>query len=304
MTDFLKSSQSICTKRIFFKEKLGFFALSASALLVLVIMSAALMYIFWKGGAQAFSWNYLFSSTPVAGGTHKVGILYPLIGTLYLIVCSILIATPIGVFAAIYLNEYANPQALLTKWSRFAIESLAGIPSVIYGLFGLAFFASFLGFRQSMLAGSLTVAIMILPVIIRTAEEAIDSVPRSYRDASFALGANKVQTILKVVLPSAAPGVFTGVMLSVGRAIAESAILILVAGGNIISAPRFLAESYPFLLPDSGRTLAAHVYLQATSYDDVSGAFAASVVLILLILILNLFAFLSLSLGGKFRAKK
>ncbi len=293
---FLYSSDGICTKKNRLKDQLGFLSLGASAFLVLVILGSTLWFIFAKGWHYAFSWHYLF--TPPQGSRHdEGGILYPLIVTFYLIVSSILIAAPIGVFASIYLSEYANPKSFLTKASRFAIESLAGIPSVIYGLFGLAFFASFLGFNRSILAGSLTVAIMILPLIIRTSEEALYSVPKAYWDGSFALGANKVQTIFKIILPSAFPGIFTGIMLSVGRVIAESAILFLVAGGSISSVPRLVAQEFPYLLPDSGRALAVHLYLQAESYDNPEKAFATAVVLIILIILLNLFTFFGFSAG-------
>jgi phosphate transport system permease protein len=300
---FIQSSQGICTKQNRLKETLGFIFLWTAAFLVLLILGLTLWYIFSRGAKQAFSLNYLLSP-PQGGRNDHGGILYPLVGTLYLILGSIIVAAPLGVFAAVYLNEYADPMAKFTKWARFAIESLAGIPSVIYGLFGLAFFASFLGFRQSMLSASLSVAIMILPVIIRTAEEAIDSVPRAYRDASFALGANKVQTIFQVVLPSAVPGIFTGIMLSIGRAIAESAILILAAGGSVTSLPRLFSSNYPYLLPDSGRTLAVHLFFQANSYDNnPDRVFATAVILILLILILNLLAFAGLAFGKRFRFK-
>ncbi|MDJ0625161.1 MAG: phosphate ABC transporter permease PstA [Candidatus Caenarcaniphilales bacterium] len=295
---FIHSSDGVRTGKNRIKEKIGFFLLWLSSALVFLILAVTLAYIFTKGSAEAFSWNYLF--TPPEGGRNdQGGVLYPLIGTIYLIVGSLVVASPIGIFGAIYLREYANPKSLLTKCSRFAIDSLAGIPSVIYGLFGLAFFVSFMGFKHSMLAGSLSVAIMILPVIIRTSEEAINSIPQSYRDASFALGANKAQTIFQVVLPNAVPGIFTGVMLSVGRAIAESAVLILAAGGSITAFPRMFSMEYPFFLPDSGRTLAVHLYYQATSYDNPDKVFATAVVLIVLVLTFNLLALLGLNLTKK-----
>ncbi|MDX1921252.1 MAG: phosphate ABC transporter permease PstA [Candidatus Caenarcaniphilales bacterium] len=291
---FVYSSEGICTRKNRLKEQLGFAALWLSSFLVLGVLLTTLIYIFAKGGKQAFSLDYLL--TPPEGGRNdQGGILYPLVGTIYLIFGSILVAAPIGVFAAIYLREYADPESAFTKCARFAIDSLAGIPSVIYGLFGLAFFVSFLEFKHSMLAGSLSVSIMILPVIIRTSEEAINSIPQSYRDASFALGANKVQTIFKVILPCSLTGIFTGLMLSVGRAVAESAVLILAAGGSITSLPRLFGGSYPFVMPDSGRTLAVHLYYQATSYDNPDKVFATAVILIMLVLVVNLLAFVGLS---------
>jgi phosphate transport system permease protein len=299
---FLYSSEGISTKKNRFKEKVGFSFLFFSAFLVLGILAIFLSYIFWKGSANAFSFDYLF--TPPQGGRNdQGGVLYPLLGTVYLIIASLGIATPIGIFAAVYLSEYSDSKSKLTKLSRFAIESLAGIPSVIFGLFGLAFFVIFLGFKHSLLAAAFSVAIMILPVIIRTAEEAIDSVPKSFRDASYALGANKVQTIFQVVLPSAASGIFTGIMLSIGRAISESAIVILAAGGSVSSIPRIASSFYPYILPDSGRTLALHVY-QQNENGQSERAFATAVILILLVLFLNIAATFGLSIKSKIKNGK
>ncbi|MDX1918617.1 MAG: phosphate ABC transporter permease PstA [Candidatus Caenarcaniphilales bacterium] len=269
-------------------EQIGFFFLRLAAVLVLVILAWTIWYIFSRGLGMALTPSYLFDP-PQGGRNDQGGILYPLLGTLYIVGFSVLLAAPVGVFAAIYLAEFADPKARLIKMARFAIESLAGIPSVIFGLFGLAFFVTFFAFRQSLLAGAMSVAIMILPFIIRTAEEAILSIPRSLRDASLALGADQVQTILRVVLPSAMPAITSGIMLGIGRAIAESAVLILAAGGNITSAPRLFSTDFPYILPDSGRTLAVHLYYQATSYDNVERAFATAVVLILIILGVNSF---------------
>jgi phosphate transport system permease protein len=297
----LQKSQNISTKQNRLKEKIGFGILFFCALFVLCLLGLTLIYIFSRGLKGAFSWHYLFSP-PMGGRSDSGGILYPLIGTLYLILGSLSIAAPIGIFSAIYLNEYAEQNSNYIKTARFAIDSLAGIPSVIYGLFGLAFFVSFLSFKHSLLSGSLSVGIMILPLIIRTAEEAIKSIPQSYRDASYALGANKVQTIFKVVLPSSISGILTGIMLSIGRAISESAVLILAAGGSITALPRIFGFDFPFILPDSGRTLAVHLYYQATSYDASEKVFATAVVLIVLVLILNLIAFFSFS--KKFSVKK
>ena len=288
---FLHSSREISTQKNLLVEKFGFLAFALASLIVLLILGTTLWFVFAQGGKYIFSWDYLL--TPPQGSRSDAGgILYPLVITLYLIVSSIALAAPLGIFAAIYLNHYANPQAWWTQLARFAIESLAGIPSVIYGLFGLAFFSSFLGFNRSVLAGSLTVAIMILPLIIRTGEEALSSIPQSYWDASFALGASKVQTLFKVILPAAFNGIFTGIMLSIGRVIAESAILFLVAGGSISSAPRLFGSQFPFVLPDSGRALAVHLYIQAESYDNPEKAFGTASILIVLIIILNLVAFI------------
>ena len=256
-----------------------------SGWLIVAMLIFIIGYIFYFGLPTATSFNYLFA--PPEGGKHDTGgILYQLVATLYLIFGSIMVAAPIGISAAIYLTEYA-PQNTITKLIRFAIENLAGIPSIIYGLFGLAFFVIFLKFEYSLIAGALTVAIMVLPVIIRTSEEALLSVPQRLRQSSLALGVNKWQTISNVVLPSAFPGILTGILLSIGRIIGESAILILAAGGSITALPSLLSSDYPYFLPDSARTLAVHLYYQATSYDSRAKAFGTGVVLIFIVLILN-----------------
>lgn len=271
--------------RIQMEQNIALGTLWFSGWLIVAVLIFIIGYIFYFGLPTALSFQYLF--TPPEGGRYDTGgILYQSIATLYLIFGAILVAAPIGIFAAIYLTEYA-PQNAITKLIGFAIENLAGIPSIIYGLFGLAFFVIFLKFEYSLLAGALTVAIMVLPVIIRTSEEALLSVPQRLRQSSLALGVNKWQTISNVVLPSAFPGILTGILLSIGRIIGESAILILAAGGSITAMPGLLSSDYPFFLPDSARTLAVHLYYQATSYDSRGKAFATGVVLIFIILFLN-----------------
>ena len=288
MTTMTKAEASI-EKQIVLKhlveEKIAMRGLWFAGWLVVAVLLFIIGYIFYYGLPISFSFRYLF--TPSEGGRFDTGgILYQIIATLYLIVGAISVAAPIGVSAAIYLTEYA-PQNFVTRLIRFAIENLAGIPSIIYGLFGLAFFVIFLKFQYSLLSGALTVAIMVLPVIIRTSEEALKVVPENFRQSSLALGVNKWQTISNVVLPSAFPGILTGILLSIGRIIGESAILILAAGGSITVLPRLAAADYPFFLPDSARTLAVHLYYQATSYDTRGKAFATGVVLIFIVLALN-----------------
>ncbi len=267
------------------EERLALGLLSFSGWLIVSVLIFIIGYIFYYGLPEVLSWNYLFS--PPEGGRHdNGGILYQILATVYLIFGALIFSAPVGIFSAIYLIEYA-PQNLITTMIRFAIENLAGIPSIIYGLFGLAFFVIFLKFEYSLLAGALSVSIMVLPVIIRTSEEALKSVPQSFRQSSLALGVNKWQTIYNVVLPSAFPGILTGILLSIGRIIGESAVLILAAGGSITAMPRLLSTDYPYFLPDSARTLAVHLYYQATSYDARSKAFATGVVLIFIVLLLN-----------------
>lgn len=279
------SQKELNIAKIQFEQKVALGLLWFSGWVIVGILIFIIAYIFYHGLPVALSLHYLFA--PPEGGRYDVGgILYQIIATIYLIFGAMVVSAPVGICAAIYLSEYA-PQNFVTGLIRFAIENLAGIPSIIYGLFGLAFFVVFLKFEYSLLAGSLAVAIMVLPVIIRTSEEAFKSVPESYRQSSYALGVNKWQTIFNVVLPSAFPGILTGLLLSVGRIVGESAILILAAGGSITALPRLLAGEYPYFIPDSARTLAVHLYYQATSYDARSKAFATGVVLIVIVLFIN-----------------
>ena len=208
------------------------------------------------------------------------GILPMIISTLYSVVLSIVVATPIGVLAAVYLQEYAK-QGKLVKIIRFATESLSGIPSIVYGLFGSIFFVEVLGFGYSILAGSLTVSIIILPVIIRTTEESLKSVPKFYREASLGLGATKFQTLYKVIVPSALPGVLSGVILSIGRVVGESAAILLTAGTVAKMAKSIMSSS---------RTLTVHAYLVTKEAGDIEQAAAVGIVLIVIILVLNTIA--------------
>ena len=208
------------------------------------------------------------------------GILPMIISTLYSVVLSIVVATPIGVLAAVYLQEYAK-QGKLVKIIRFATESLSGIPSIVYGLFGSIFFVDVLGFGYSILAGSLTVSIIILPVIIRTTEESLKSVPKFYREASLGLGATKFQTLYKVIVPSALPGVLSGVILSIGRVVGESAAVLLTAGTVAKMSTSIMSSS---------RTLTVHAYLVTKEAGDIEQAAAVGIVLIVIILVLNTIA--------------
>lgn len=272
------------------KNKLGKFVLYFLALIFFSLFFGLIFFIIFKGGHYTFSPHYWFSA-PQGGMHDEGGILYPLIGTVYVILASILCATPIGICAGVYLAEYAKQDKGIVKVARLAIQGLAGIPSIIFGLFGLAFFVLFLNMKHSLLAASFSIAIMILPFIITTTEEAIKSIPHTFREASVALGATKAETILRVIIPTAMPNIFTGIMLGIGRAVAESAILILAAGGSITALPRLFSGEYPFAIPDSGRTLAVHLYYQATSYNNTEKAYATAAILIILVLLLNTITF-------------
>ncbi|PKM79929.1 MAG: phosphate ABC transporter, permease protein PstA [Firmicutes bacterium HGW-Firmicutes-13] len=218
------------------------------------------------------------------------GILSSIIATFYLIVVSLTITTPIGIGSAIFLTEYKKRGRLL-KLIRFTTESLAGIPSIIFGIFGFAFFVIFLGMGWSILSGGLTLALMILPTMVRTAEEAINSVPDSYREGSLALGATRWQTIVGVVIPSALPGIITGIILSIGRAVGESAAVILTAGSSL---------GIPRSLFGPGRSMAVHLYVLAAEGISMEKAYATGTVLIIIIVFIN---FLANYLTGRQRAK-
>lgn len=205
------------------------------------------------------------------------GIFPMLVTTLYIIFISLLIACPIGILAAIYLTEYAKPGRLVSV-IRFATESLAGIPSIIYGLFGMLFFVIYLQLNYSILSGALTLSIILLPVIIRQTEESLKAVPRSYREGSLGLGATKLQTIGKVVLPSAIPGIVVAIILSIGRIVGESAALLLTAG---------TFARIPEGLLSSGATLTVKAYAVAKEEANIEMACAIGTVIIILILLLN-----------------
>jgi phosphate transport system permease protein len=219
-------------------------------------------------------------SSPEDMGRHG-GIFSTIIGTCLLAFLSILLATPLGVGTAIFLTEYTK-ESVFTKMIRFGVESLAGIPSILYGLFGFIFFVIKLKMGWSLLSGTLTLTIMLLPTIIRTSEEAIKSVPRNLRIVSYSLSATKWETVTKVVLPSAFPGILTGIMLSVGRAVGETAAVIFTMGSSL---------RLPTSLMDSGRTMAVHFYILAREGISMEKAYATALVLVFSILFINVIAY-------------
>jgi phosphate transport system permease protein len=247
----------------------------------------ALMVLALAGVAAALVYILVYIFRPAAGflslsfitGIEK-GILPMIVTTLYVVLVSIAIALPVGISGAIFLNEYAGSSPLV-RLLRLAIETLAGIPSIIYGLFGLLMFCRFMGFGQSIIAGAFTLSIMILPVIIRTTEESLKSIPDSFREGSLSLGATKFQTIVHVVLPSALPGIVTSAILAIGRVVGESAPVLLTAG---------LARNMPRTIFESGRTLTIHLYQltsEAINPEDFGTAFATAAVLVVLVIIIN-----------------
>lgn len=210
--------------------------------------------------------------------TSNVSLFPAMITTLMLVALALLIATPIGVFTGFYLVEYAKKGNKLVEIIRMATETLSGIPSIVYGLFGMLFFVIKLGLQYSLISGTLTAAIMILPLIIRSTEEALLSVDDGLREASFGLGAGKLRTIFLVVLPVAMPGILSGVILSIGRIVGETAALMFTLG---------TATKIPNSLLSSGRTLSLHMYLLSTEGMHVNESFATGVILLAIILIIN-----------------
>jgi len=218
-----------------------------------------------------------------------------IVSTAWTVVVSLVIALPVGVMTAVYLREYAAKSSV-SRFLGLAIDTLAGIPSIIYGLFGLLFFCRFMNLGQSIIAGGLTLSIMILPVIIRTTEEALKTVPVSFREGSLSLGATKFQTILHVVLPPALPGILTAAILAVGRVVGESAPVLLTVG---------LARNLPKTIFEPGRTLTIHLYYltkEAIEADDFAQAFTAAAVLIVVVLCINTIVKLIGRSFGKSRA--
>ncbi|NLZ49121.1 MAG: phosphate ABC transporter permease PstA [Clostridiales bacterium] len=259
-----------------FKDQLFNILFCLSTLITVMTLVIIIGYIL-KKGFRLVSWDFIFGKYPL--GEHS-GIYPMIITTFYTVALTLLIATPIGILAAVYLQEYAK-QGALVKAIRFAIESLAGIPSIIYGLFGALFFVTYLKFNYSILACSLTLSIMILPFIIRTTEEAILAVPPSYKEASLALGSTHFQTLYKIIVPSAVPGVIAGVILAIGRIIGESAAVYLTAG-TVAAMPKNIMSS--------ARTLTVHAYLVTNEFGDIELASAIGVVLIVIVLFLNFLA--------------
>ena len=230
-------------------------------------------YILWQGlpnietGLFALQYN-----------SENVSLFPALVDTVLMVVMALAIATPLGIFAAVYLVEYASRGNRLVSLVRVTADTLAGIPSIVYGLFGMLFFVTYLKWGYSLLAGACTVAIMILPLIMRTTEEALKAIPDSYREGSYGLGAGKLRTVFAVVLPSAVPGIMAGVILSIGRIVGETAALIYTAG---------TVAALPDGVLSSGRTLAVHMYVLASEGLYMKQAYATAVILVLIVIAIN-----------------
>ena len=244
-----------------------------SAGIVFGVLLALIVYILVMGvpnlKLSLFAWSY---------NSENLSMLPAIINTLTMIALTLLMAVPFGIGAAIYLVEYAKRGSRLVKLVRLTAETLSGIPSIVYGLFGYLMFVLACGMDNSMLAGALTLAIMVLPTILRTTEEALNAVPDSYREGSFGLGAGKLRTVLRIVLPAAVPGIFSGIVLAIGRVVGETAALIYTAGTVTGVADGLLG---------SGRTLAVHLYCLLNEGLYTKEAYATAVILLVLVIGIN-----------------
>lgn len=264
------------------KENLVYAMFWLSGLIIVGILVSIIGYVMIKG-FSSISLEFILQAPRHAG--EEGGISTSIIGTLYLTLLALLMAVPIGVGAAIYLEEYAPGRSKFAYIVNLTAETLAGIPSIIFGLFGFVFLVIFLNMGWSILSGGITLAVMILPTITRTAQEAILTLPREYRENSLALGASKWQTIQKVILPFALPGIVTGVILSIGRAVGETAALILTAGSSL---------NMPISVFDPARTMSVHLYILAMEGISMEKAFGTAFLIVVLIVIINYLANLSL----------
>ncbi len=261
------------------------FAVYASAGLVCAILLALIGYIFYRGLPGITS---EFLSTQSSYVHDTIGILPNILNTLYIILVAMVIVVPLGVCAAVYLNEYASNKKVV-RAIGFAVETLTGIPSVLFGLVGMLFFIQMLGLKAGVLAGSLTLVVMVLPTIISNTLESLKTVPDAYREGALALGSGKWHMIRTVVLPSAIEGIVTGCILAVGRIVGESAALLYTAGFGLI------LNSFMTALQSSSATLTVALYVYATERGEINVAFSVATILMIITLLLNLAATLSAS---------
>lgn len=263
-----------------------FLITNLAAFLTIFVLGFIVVYIVVKGvphlTPSLFAWEY---------NSENVSMLPSIINTLLLTALALIIATPLGIFAAIYMVEYAKAGNKIVGIVRVTAETLSGIPSIVYGLFGMLFFVSTCKFGYSLLSGALTVAIMVLPTIMRTTEEALLAVPKNFREGSFGLGAGKLRTVFKVVLPSAVPGILSGIILATGRIVGETAALIYTAG-TVAKIPENVFSSV--------RTLSVHMYNLSKEGLNIDQAYATAVVLLVLVILINMLSgFVAKKLAAK-----
>jgi phosphate transport system permease protein len=274
------------------RERIAFGLLTASAGVV-IVLTVLVIGLLVARGISALTPEFLFAFP--TNGMRSGGIFPAIVGTLYLVMGTIIFSVPLGVLAAIYLSEYARPNAL-TRLIRLSIVNLAGVPSIVYGLFGFGVFVLLLRFGASLLSGSLTLALLVLPVIIVAAEEALRSVPQTFREASLALGATKWQTVRRVVLPNALSGIITGMVIAIGRAAGETApILFTVAA--------FFLPHLPRSVFDQAMALPYHLYIMSTQVPNAPPRIQWGTALTLLIIVLGM-NLIAAVIRGRFRRRR
>ncbi|MCD8084175.1 MAG: phosphate ABC transporter permease PstA [Clostridiales bacterium] len=279
-----KNTEIVGINRQTFRQRMMSYRKSPLSLLLLVLVSLSafltvmalfflLFYILVHGipylTPDLFAWEY---------NSENVSMMPAIVNTIVMTCLSLLVAVPLGIFAAIYLVEYARRGNRLVQIVRVTAETLTGIPSIVYGLFGFLLFAVTLGWSYTIIGGALTLAIMILPVIMRTTEEALKAVPDSYREGSFGLGAGRLRTVFVIVLPSAVPGILAGIILGIGRIVGETAALMYTAG---------TVAGIPSNLFGSGRTLAVHMYVLTNEGLYTNQSYATAVVLLIVVVMIN-----------------
>ena len=285
--------QSILIKRVRISDYIITALIYAAASLSILLLAGIVCYTFVKG-VSSISWQFLTTVPSTIKGTF--GIAGNLLNTLYIVIITLLIATPVGVGSAIYLNEYAKPGKIVST-IEFTTEILSGIPSIIFGLFGMVFFGTTLGFGYSILTGALTLTLMVLPLITRNTQEALKTVPESYRSGALGMGATKWYMIRTILLPSAMPGIITGIILAVGRIVGESAALLFTAGSGYLLPKSGMGFLHKIL--ESGGTLTIQLYL-CMSKAQYGETFGIAVVLLVLVLGINM---LTKYLSGKFNVE-
>lgn len=285
--------QSILIKRVRISDYIITALIYAAASLSILLLAGIVCYTFVKG-VSSISWQFLTTVPSTIKGTF--GIAGNLLNTLYIVIITLLIATPVGVGSEIYLNEYAKPGKIVST-IEFTTEILSGIPSIIFGLFGMVFFGTTLGFGYSILTGALTLTLMVLPLITRNTQEALKTVPESYRSGALGMGATKWYMIRTILLPSAMPGIITGIILAVGRIVGESAALLFTAGSGYLLPKSGMGFLHKIL--ESGGTLTIQLYL-CMSKAQYGEAFGIAVVLHVLVLGINM---LTKYLSGKFNVE-
>ena len=273
------NSLSLKKKRI--SDNILYVLIYLSASLSVLILLGIILYVFYRG-AGTVNWEFFTTVKSALQGTN--GIAGNILNTLYMVFITLLVSTPIGIGSAIYLNEYAKPGRIV-RLIEFTTETLSGIPSIIFGLFGMVFFNTTLHLGYSILAGAFTLSIMVLPLITRNTQEALKAVPENYRMGALGIGATKWYMIRTILLPSAMPGILTGIILSVGRIVGESAALLFTAGSGYL-LPKTLIGGLTKIM-DSGGTLTVQLYL-SMSKAEYDVAFGIAVVLLVIVFIINL----------------